>query len=124
MTDPSADTADVAEYEALMASRGQHRGLRAAVVILKVIAALYLVAAVFGAFTEYGKLTTTYQNPVLARATNPYIPTPTEPSFISVLIPLLRDAFVAFFIFVGGDVIKLQLNTRDALQRVSAKLGL
>jgi hypothetical protein len=125
-TEPQADIADVAEYQAMTATKGEPRTLRAAVVILKVIAALYLVLAIYGVYAEYSAQMTTYQKDFLhyMQGNNPYATEPRKASAASFFLPLLRETLVAFFIFVSGEVIKLHLGTRSELNRVSAKLGL
>jgi hypothetical protein len=119
-----AEPADVAEYEAMMAS--PHTGLRAAVVILKVAAAIYLVVGVATAILAYSKLATAYEHyqAALEAPGFAYASAVEKPSVLMLVTSVLRDAFVAFFVFVSGDVIKLQLAIRDDVARLRAKAGL
>jgi len=122
-SEEGAETHDVAEYQGILAAKSRHRGLRLAVVVLKVIAVIYFVAGVLVAASEHEKRTREHERRVIEAAHNAYVDVPEKPSFAVLAVPLFRDALIAFFIFVAGDVIKLQLATRDELERLSAKIG-
>lgn len=106
-----------------MKGQMQHRALRGAVWVLKAIAAIYLLAGLFSAYTEYAVLLAKHKDLVIASGANPYVTVPSEPTIFAVLVPVLREVFVSFFIYVSGDVIQLQLGIRDELRQLRAKLG-
>lgn len=113
----------------LVDSPSAYRAPRAAVVLFKVCALLYFLIGAYGAISAYSKASDQYDRDQVALATAPYFgstyyPTSSDkPSAGVVLVLLAKDAFVAFFVFVAGDVIKLQLETKagieDARIRVS-----
>lgn len=123
MTEHPAEPSDIAEYEAAMKGQMQHRALRAAVWILRAIAGLYLLAGLFSAYTEYAVLLAKHKDLVIASGANPYVTVPSEPTIFAVLLPILREVFVSFFIYVSGDMIRLQLGISDELRQLRARLG-
>jgi hypothetical protein len=116
-TAPDPVEGDVDDFQHAAAMKERTRTLRLAVVLIKIIAVLYFVVGAGSAIYEYSKQSSDYDQDLAfynqISATNPYATPPDKPSSTAVLVAVFRDGLVAFFVWVSGAVIKLQLAIAD-----------
>ena len=102
-----------AEKGALEALPGDFPTLRAAVVVLKVLAVVYLLAAIYGTYVAHAEAVTKATNTSIALHIGVE-----SPSLLPFVLAFLKEAFVAFFVFVSGEVIKMLLEIHHFVVRL------
>jgi hypothetical protein len=125
-TPPDPAQSDVDDFQHAAEMKAKYRTLRFAIVLIKIVAVLYLVVGTTSAIYEYSKASSAYDDAMVRYSTSTpetaiYMTMPDKPSSAGVLVAIFRDALVAFFVWVSGEVIKMQLAIADDASMVRAR---
>ena len=97
--DELEQTAAKQDLEAMMNRGARYKLLEAAVVVLKVLAVLYFLLAFYSLFLAPASEGSSRS---LSEKIGP----------LATLVSLAKDLLVAFFVFISGELIRLQLDIR------------